>query len=425
MRGQGALEYLIIIAAVLGISAIVVLFVSGTFSIGSTSANAALCKQATASCNNKLVTGISASCPECEEACIDQITRKDIIGGTIECGVGCLSCKKGKFYDITRGETTSTYTLLYGAWSPTTASERAGYAVSFDGIKWLKASIEPILALGAINEFDDQHASCIHPVKVSKSLYYGYYGGCCLSGSVAWQVGFATSSNGLDWTKGAINPVMAVGPVGSWDSREATNMFVLKESDGYKGWYLGAMQNPLNPAASINYGIGYATSPDGINWEKYPDNPVIASTQISWMTAGARIEYPFVIYEDSTYKMWFSGTSAAGKSIGYAESLDGINWGDATDTPGVFNNPPVLTGTSGAWDSSGVYHPFIIHRLEKYEMWYAGLGYIDSVFYIRIGYAISDDGLVWDKSESNPVLETGAPGDWDDRYVFCPYGLYE
>jgi hypothetical protein len=403
MKAQGALEYLIIIAAVLAIAAVTVTFMSGVFGTSSESANIALCRQAAASCDNKLATGVSKSCPECEKSCINPITRRDVIGGTIECGVGCLFCKQGIFYDVTKHVTTSTYNMLYGGVSTTSGNERAGYAVSMDGVHWLKASKDPILPLGP-NAFDSTHASCIHPVKISSAMYYGYYGACCDPG---WQVGFATSPNGLVWTK-AGQPVLKVSP-GQWDSTEATNMFVLIESPtDFKGWYLGS-----GPAAGA---IGYATSSDGITWTKYGTGPVMRSSDLPWADPNQRLDYAFVIKEGGVYKMWFSGADiiTGGKAIGYATSLNGITW--------MPSATPALTKGSAAWESSGVYHPFVIHRGATYEMWYAGI----SGGNIQIGYATSDDGITnWQRHADNPVLKLGAPGDWDSKYVFCPYGLYE
>jgi len=116
--------------------------------------------------------------------------------------------------------------------------------------------------------------------------------------------------------------------------------------------------------------------------------------------------------------MWYSAGSISGKALGYATSPDGITW--------THNPAPILTaGPAGSWDSAGVYHPFVIHRTSNYEMWYAGLGYVASVLYIKIGYATSPDRITWTKYSGNPVLGVGLPGDWDDTYVFCPYGLYE
>jgi hypothetical protein len=81
MRGQGALEYLIIIAAVLGIGAVVVLFVTSTFVSQSSSASISACKLAAATCDNRLALGVTRSCPECISACVDPTTGLDIFPG--------------------------------------------------------------------------------------------------------------------------------------------------------------------------------------------------------------------------------------------------------------------------------------------------------------------------------------------------------
>ena len=55
-RAQGSLEYLIIIAAVLAIAAIVVLFMTGAFKSSSTTAKISECKTEAARCANTLAT---------------------------------------------------------------------------------------------------------------------------------------------------------------------------------------------------------------------------------------------------------------------------------------------------------------------------------------------------------------------------------
>lgn len=70
-RGQGALEYLIIVAAVLAIAAIVVLFLTGAFRGTSAGATVADCKTAAAQCATDLATTTGAACPYCDERCAD------------------------------------------------------------------------------------------------------------------------------------------------------------------------------------------------------------------------------------------------------------------------------------------------------------------------------------------------------------------
>ncbi len=94
MKGQGALEYLIIIAAVLGISAVVVLFVGGAFIGSSGGADLSKCRLAAANCQKDMATGLSSTCPYCDTACKDS-RGNDVLSGTPGCGEACQQCKKG------------------------------------------------------------------------------------------------------------------------------------------------------------------------------------------------------------------------------------------------------------------------------------------------------------------------------------------
>lgn len=94
MRAQGALEYLIIIAAVLGISAVVVLFVGGAFMGSSGGADLSKCRLAAANCQKDMATGLSSTCPYCDTSCVDS-SGKDLLDKTPGCGFACQQCKKG------------------------------------------------------------------------------------------------------------------------------------------------------------------------------------------------------------------------------------------------------------------------------------------------------------------------------------------
>lgn len=68
-KGQGSLEYLIIIAAVLAIAAIVVLFLTGAFQ--GISSDVTACKSAAARCATEQVTSAGATCSYCLAECTD------------------------------------------------------------------------------------------------------------------------------------------------------------------------------------------------------------------------------------------------------------------------------------------------------------------------------------------------------------------
>ncbi len=64
------------------------------------------------------------------------------------------------------------------------------------------------------------------------------------------------------------NPVLGVGQEGSWDDAAVNYPSVIVDGSNYKMWYGGY--------DGTNFRIGYATSPDGINWTKADDvNPVL------------------------------------------------------------------------------------------------------------------------------------------------------
>jgi len=94
MKAQGALEYLIIIAAVLGVSAIVVLFVSSVFSSQKSPISIAACKKAASECALYTATGVRTTCPDCLIACVDPTTGQDIFPGAR------YLCEKGNVQSI-------------------------------------------------------------------------------------------------------------------------------------------------------------------------------------------------------------------------------------------------------------------------------------------------------------------------------------
>jgi hypothetical protein len=75
---------------------------------------------------------------------------------------------------------------------------------------------------------------------------------------------------------------------------------------------------------------------------------------------------------------------------------------------------PVLTGSVGKFDSSGMRMNSVLFDNGTFKMWYGGY---DGTHFIT-GYATSIDGINWTKQNSgNPVMNLGAAGTWDDNYA--------
>ena len=208
------------------------------------------------------------------------------------------------------------------------------------------------------------------------------------------ELGFAQT----DWIKHPENPVLDVGPSGSWDSQGAYAPSVILDNGIYRMWYSGFDAK----------GIGYATSEDGIHWTKYENNPVLNLGSLgAWDDDD--VYFPTVIFDGLIYKMWYCGYDGVTRRIGYATSEDGIHWTKYE------SNPIIYRGPADSWDDANLDTQSVISDNGTYRMWYNAS---DNITW-RIGYATSEDGIHWTKYTGNPVLYEGPQGTWDSKWVWC------
>ena len=214
----------------------------------------------------------------------------------------------------------------------------------------------------------------------------------------------------IDWEKYPANPVIDLGDNGSWDDVHLSHPSVLFDGNMYHLWYAGDNGS--------SRGIGCAKSDDGVAWEKYPDNPVL-SDGIGDTWDGDFVTQPSVLHDGTMFHMWYAGYDGTNMRIGYATSDDGVNWTKNAA------NPVLDLGESGAWDSTGVSNPFVLHDGTQYCMWYTGYDGTN----MRIGYATSDDGVAWSgvlwNKHDNPVLDLGESGSWDSVVISSPTVVLE
>ncbi len=205
------------------------------------------------------------------------------------------------------------------------------------------------------------------------NMYKMWYNGLA-SGGVAY-VFYATSVDGIDWNRRA-SPVLYPGNEGDWDSGRAGPGPVIKIDNTYYMYYHSWQYY------SDMWGIGLATSTDGINWTKYPQ-PVLTGGDWDYHLMATSI-----VRKNNLYYMYYSG--GTDYRIGLAISSDGISWTKSSTTPII---TPTLT-----WEQNSTGYPSVIIENGLFKMVYVSLSAETSFF----GWATSTNGVDWEK-QSFPI----------------------
>ncbi len=154
------------------------------------------------------------------------------------------------------------------------------------------------------------------------------------------------------------NPIFYMGPKGDWDEFVVGDHAWIKDGDIYKLWFTGINKSEHG----YRNEFGYAESKDGINWKKCKLNPVLKMGETGdwdggWIYAATVVKLGDVETQTRVYKggkgvyhLFYTGQPtndeniSGVKRIGYAFSLDGINWvkyddPSTTEVPFVHSDP--------------------------------------------------------------------------------------
>ncbi|MFA5094088.1 MAG: LamG-like jellyroll fold domain-containing protein, partial [Candidatus Omnitrophota bacterium] len=259
-----------------------------------------------------------------------------------------------------------------------------GPATSDDGITFTKVQ-DSCLGLGAAGKFDNTYIQTPCVIKDDSESdpskrYKMWYGGYATIGVGAWRIGYATSADGITWTRqtgpNTGGSVIDIGVSGDPDSTGVMHPWVIKDGSTYKMWYMGTN--------GIGYHLIYTWSTDGVNWcdEYGASNKVLAKYSGTDPFDSHSMYWPTVIKDGSLYKMWYTGYGTGVSSstalnnsyyrIGYAISYDGIHW--ATMNGPLTGGCVIDRSNSGSWfDSNYAQTPCVIKEEDgSYKMWYSG-----------------------------------------------------
>jgi predicted GH43/DUF377 family glycosyl hydrolase len=189
--------------------------------------------------------------------------------------------------------------------------------------------------------------------------------------------------------------VIEPGAAGAWDAVDALNPSVVRFQGRYFNFYSGF--------DGKTWSTGLATSNDGRSWQKHAGNPVIRPDQ-AW-EGGYIAANGATLARGDVLLHWYQAGSRNRTRIGFAHSADGVEWLRAPE--------PVLGyGPAGSWDESAHGDPNAVACGEWIYLYYLGQNRFGTQ---RLGVARSRDGMHWQKSHLNPVLETGGSGEFDER----------
>ena len=153
------------------------------------------------------------------------------------------------------------YLMLYQGWSEGSGPRIFGLAESEDGMQWTKYETNPVMTPFGV--WDQRGYECGSLLKI-EGKYWLYYTGIGADGKA--RIGLATSEDLRSWSQYERNPIMDLGPPGSFDSRGVAFPSVLAGTRNYKMVYGGYAPDSMQ--------LGLASSYNGTDWSKFPHDPV-------------------------------------------------------------------------------------------------------------------------------------------------------
>ena len=225
------------------------------------------------------------------------------------------------------------------------------------------------------------------------------------------SIAVTDSRDGFSWSEPEICIAPRPTPQG-WE--DDLNRPAVVYRDGlYHMWYTGQF-HPGNADGTSH--IFYATSEDGVHFQRKQDEPVLLPEE-DWEKSS--LMCPDVMWEEEEglYKMWYSGGEQyEPNAIGYAVSRDGIHWEKAEKNP-VFQAEP-----AHLWERHKAAGCHVVKENGSYLMFYIGYQNED---YAQIGMARSRDGVTgWERHPENPIIAPD-PGRWDGEACYKPFVIYD
>ena len=260
-----------------------------------------------------------------------------------------------------------------------------------------------VLSPGSEGEWDELQVMRVN-VLPHEDGYVMYYAG--VNKLAQSRIGLAFSADGISWEKyddpttteapyAESDPVLE--PELDWEGRGLGRPEVAQTADGWVMLYEGGGGSQT----------GLAISQDGLRFERYATNPILTQEN---MVEGFTFFQGALFHEnDIYYYLIEAGNGAVGTDI-FLYTLEGSLTAPITSTANLtFDftlqrgfDKPALEDSSSGWDASWTFAPGVIYHDKQFHMFFTGW---DSHGVVRIGYAVSDNGLDFERVTDSFVLE--------------------
>ncbi len=220
---------------------------------------------------------------------------------------------------------------------------------------------DPLIQRGDLGTFDDSGITPGSLVSHNGQTYF-YYTGWNLTVTVPMNNSIGIAVKNQDGHFQRLGP----GPILTRTLKEpfsCASPFVMHDQGKFRMWYASMDKWALeNGVPKHYYDIKYAESSDGVDWSKRGHVAITYETPEEY--AFGR---PFVLKESGLYKMWYAFRGSHYR-IGYAESIDGIQWQRKDHEAGI-------DVSETGWDSEMIEYPYILDYKDQRYMFYNGNGY--------------------------------------------------
>ncbi len=159
------------------------------------------------------------------------------------------------------------------------------------------ADSDPILDVGAPGDWDSGFVTPNAAFVDDEGTQLIYSGGTDYVALEATHLGLAESADGIAFAK---HPEPVMSGESGWDGHFNWEAAVFPHNGGLAAFYTG------DPKTLTGEAIGYAWSPDGMNWTKAADNPLLEPRQQTWASLDV-VAGSVVTTADGRMLLFYSG----------------------------------------------------------------------------------------------------------------------